>query len=94
MANGWPQSQHGYATGRGVHTAWRAILKVSDSAKSIVETDFVGYFNNIKLECVAMNLNKFLVPKFMIIHLINLSASDIQNEDREMIKKHLDESDM
>lgn len=60
------------------------------ASKHVFEFDFVGCFNNMKLSNVAENLFKFGVPKFMVIHLLNLSASDITNIGRPELKKLLE----
>jgi hypothetical protein len=79
LANSWPENQHGYKTGRGVHTAWNQILRTIINAKYIIEFDFAGFFNTVRMEAIGKTLDRFLVPKPMIAYLINISSMDIQN---------------
>jgi hypothetical protein len=91
LANGTPKHQHGYTSGRGVHTAWKFILKFVIKAKFIYEFDLVGYFNNISHKSVGSCLHKFHVPNHIIIHLLNLSSSDISNINETGLLKLLTE---
>jgi hypothetical protein len=79
IANGWPTNQHAYTTGRGVHTAWEVILTKVLKAKNIFEFDFIGFFNTVKLEAVGDQLFDYGVPKYIVIHYLQLSSSDISN---------------
>jgi hypothetical protein len=79
LANSWPKNQHGYKTGRGVHTAWKQILNTIINAKNIIEFDFSGFFNTIRMEAIGSTLNRFMVPKPIIAYLINISSIDIKN---------------
>jgi hypothetical protein len=79
LSGSWPKNQHGYKSGRGVHTAWNQILRTIINAKFIFEFDFAGFFNTVRMEAIGNTLNRFLVPKTMIAYLINVSAIDIKN---------------
>lgn len=79
LANGWPTNQHAYTTGRGVSTAWKVILTKILNARNIFEFDFIGFFNTVKLEAVGTQLFNYGVPKYIVIHYLNLSSSDITN---------------
>lgn len=85
LRNGWPDHQHGYTTGRGVHTAWTTILHKVIKARNIYEFDFVGFFNNVNLTSVAENLKNVSTPKWIAIHFLNLVASDVVNIDEETL---------
>lgn len=87
VANGWPKNQHGYKSGRGVHTAWNHILGSILKAKYIVEFDFSGFFNTVKIEAVGDILYQFNFPKFMIAYLVTLSSGDINNIDTKEMRK-------
>lgn len=63
LMNGWPEDQHGYTTGRGVHTAWAVILNRVIKAPNIFEFDFVGFFNNVNTKAVGHNLKRSCTPK-------------------------------
>lgn len=90
LRNGWPAHQHGYTTGRGVHTAWTHILNVVIKSKNIFEFDFVGFFNNVNLVSVGENLERCSVPKWVAIHFLNLVASDVKNIAPEKLEKCLE----
>lgn len=63
LMNGWPRHQHGYTSGRGVHTAWAVILNRVIKATNIYEFDFVGFFNNVNTRAVGDNLKRSCTPK-------------------------------
>lgn len=90
LKNGWPEHQHGYTTGRGVHTAWAHILSVVIKSKNIFEFDFIGFFNNVNLNSVAENLKRCSEPKWVSIHFINLVSSDVENISPKNLEKKLE----
>jgi hypothetical protein len=79
LANGWPNNQYAYKTGRGVQTAWRNVLSKVIKKKFIYEFDFYGFFNTVRHSAVGEILREFLVPKYVVIHLMNLCSSEIAN---------------
>jgi hypothetical protein len=79
LSSGWPKNQHGYKSGRGVHTVWNQILVSVIYAKYILEFDFAGFFNTVKIEAVGNTLNRFFVPKYVIAYLVLLSSGDVDN---------------
>jgi hypothetical protein len=79
IAGSWPNNQHGYKTGRGVHTVWRQVLQTVVHAKYILEFDFTGFFNTVRIEAVGTVLSRCLVPKYMIAHIVNLCSVDVEN---------------
>lgn len=79
LRNGWPEGQHGYTTGRGVHTAWSEILKTVIHSKFIFEFDFIGFFNNVNLESVTDSLRQCGLPKWVAAHYMFLAASEVKN---------------
>lgn len=87
LRNGWPDGQHGYTTGRGVHTAWRDILTRVIHSKNIFEFDFVGFFNNVNLESVSDSLKQCGLPKWMVQHYMFLVASDVKNITSENLEE-------
>jgi hypothetical protein len=78
MLNSWPKHQHGYTNGRGVHTAWKFILRTVIKSKFIFEFDFIGYFNNISHRSVTRSLDRFQVPKYIIMYVMELSSGPVQ----------------
>jgi hypothetical protein len=88
MANGASANQYAYTTGRGVDLAWNFILTKVIKAKFIYEFDLIGYFNNISHKSVVHALHRFHLPKYVTIHFMNLSCSDIRNiTNSDMLKK-------
>jgi hypothetical protein len=89
ISSGWPENQHGYKGGRGVHTAWNQILSTIVKAKWILEFDFTGFFNTVRIEAVGDVLNRYMVPKYMIAYLVNISSVDITNIDLKTANRYL-----
>lgn len=87
LRNGWPEGQHGYTTGRGVHTAWRDILTKVIHYNYIYEFDFVGFFNNVNLDSVSDSLRQCGLPKWMTQHYMFLVASDVKNISNKNLEK-------
>jgi hypothetical protein len=79
IAAGWPCNQHGYKSGRGVHTIWNQVFTSVIHAKNIFEFDFAGFFNTVNVEAVGTVLHRFNVPKYMIASLLLISSGDIRN---------------
>jgi hypothetical protein len=79
LSGGWPANQHGYKTGRGVHTVWNQILHTVIKAKYIFEFDFTGFFNTVRLEAMAKTLDRFYVPKYLTAYLVAISSVDLEN---------------
>jgi hypothetical protein len=79
IAAGWPNNQHGYKSGRGVHTIWNQVFVSVIKAKNIFEFDLTGFFNNVNVEAVGKTLHKFNVPKYVISCLILIGSGDIEN---------------
>jgi hypothetical protein len=79
ISGSWPDNQHGYKSGRGVHTAWKQILGTVLKAKYIFEYDFTGFFNTVKIEAVATTLHRLYVPKYLVAYMVNITSSDVTN---------------
>lgn len=54
-------------------------MKDAHKAKFVYEVDFKGFFNSVRLEAVGRYLHKFCLPKFLVLHMLNLCSSDIEN---------------
>jgi hypothetical protein len=93
ISGSWPENQHGYKSGRGVHTAWNQILRTVIYAKYIMEYDFAGFFNTVRMEAVGKTLNRFIIPKPIIAYLINISSADIKNIGSKTRNKYLKTKD-
>jgi hypothetical protein len=89
ISSGWPENQHGYKSKRGVHTAWNKILRTVIYAKNIMEFDFTGFFNTVRVEAVGDVLNRYMVPKYMIAYFFNVSTGEIKNIDKKSANKYL-----
>jgi hypothetical protein len=83
---GWPKNQHGYKSGRGVHTAWNQVLLKIINAKYIFEFDFSGFFNTVRIEAVGNILDRFMVPKYMVAYLVNVASQDVDNISKKTMK--------
>jgi hypothetical protein len=79
ISGSWPDNQHGYKTGRGVHTVWNQVLRKIIHAKFIFEFDFAGFFNTVRIEAVGNTLHRLYVPKYMIAYLVNISSAEVEN---------------
>jgi hypothetical protein len=79
VACGWPKNQHGYKSGRGVHTVWNQVLQTIIKAKNIIEFDFRGFFNTVNVEAVGKTLHQFMIPKYMIANLVLINSGDVKN---------------
>lgn len=94
LANGWPENQHAYTTGRGVGSAWKVILKKVIHYKYIYEYDYSGFFNTINLSVVGKTLLSYKTPKYITIHLLGLSSSDVANIGYGTLAAHLSGSEV
>ncbi len=79
ISGSWPDNQHGYKSGRGVHTVWNQVLRTVIKAKYIIEFDFTGFFNTVRAEAVGDVLNRMFVPKYMCAYLVNMSTTEVKN---------------
>jgi hypothetical protein len=87
----WPDNQHGYKGGRGVHTVWSQVLNSVINSKYILEFDFTGFFNTVRVEAVGETLERLMTPKYMIAYLVNISSRDLINISKKYMEK-LDKS--
>ncbi len=93
LSSGWPKNQHGYKSGRGVHTIWNQVLLKILKAKYIIEFDFRGFFNTVKVEAVGKVLNKYQVPKYMIANILLISSGDVDNISTNKMLEYLNSVD-
>jgi hypothetical protein len=93
LSGGWPKHQHGYKTGRGIHTAWNEILHTVIKSRFIYEFDFTGFFNTVRIEAVGDVLHAFKVPKYMVGYLVTMSSVDVENISKKDMMKLLHSSD-
>jgi len=77
--------QHAYLPGRGVITAWEALLTKLDKAPNIYEADFKGFFDSIRhygLLKVLVKDVKISKPEFAFIRELNKSVVKLTKEDK------------
>jgi hypothetical protein len=89
----WPENQHGYKSGRGVHTAWNQILRTVINKAWIMDFDFTGFFNTVRIEAVGDVLHRLYVPKYMIAYLVTISSSEIENISLGQVLRNLKSKD-
>jgi hypothetical protein len=58
-------------------------MDIAMNSKYIFEYDLVGYFNNISHRCVVRQLDRFEVPKYVIMILIELNCGKVTAPEME-----------
>jgi len=58
-----------------------------------LEFDFSGFFNTVRIEAVGATLNRYMVPKYMIAYLVNVSSVDIKNISKKRMIENAESTD-
>lgn len=78
--------QHGFRSGKGVHTAWLQILTPEFmKSEDIYEYDLKGFFNSVSLQTISQILTKHGVPKDLVawIEKVNENEPEYKGEVTE-----------
>jgi hypothetical protein len=79
--------QHGYLPGRGVVTAWEALIKKLDSP-NIFEADFKGFFDNVTHFGIAKVLEDSLkMPASEVRFLTSINKSLVNLPQKQRLKE-------